>query len=1032
MAEAKDKMNKEENSQKSDVNYWKSFADLHNDPALIEASRHEFNEDVTDEFDPAKLSKFSRRKFLALIGASAALAGAGCSDYRDKGEIVPYTKMPEDTVVGKPKYYASTFNYSSQSHGILIKTREGRPVKVDGNPDHPVNKGKTNAIVQASLLSLYDPDRLQYPIKKTNGGKFTKSTWKDVDSEILDVLKSNSGKNISIITGNIHSPTTKKVLDDFASKYPGTKIYSYELFNEEIRNSAWKKCYGTDSYPLIKWNEAKVIVALESDFLGTDGNKVENSRLFAEGRDVHNAKNFNRLYVVEGNMSLTGTNADYRLRLRPDAQYNFVMSLLSEVSRRTGAGVPFNLSSFALDKFAKAYSLDTKKIKHLINDLVNNKGKSIVYAGRTLPEGVHIAVNYLNEILGNKNLYRTDSSAFSNLTLSSRSEIENLVSDMNEDKIGVVIHFDSDPVFQFPEDLGYTDALKKVSTVISLTESINDSSAAGNYTLPINHAFESWGDAKTRTGFYSLQQPVIAPIYDTREKEAVLLNWIGEAKSDFNDTIYHEYLMKNWRENIYPSLNSKFGFKEFWYGALHDGIVSVSESLNSFGSFNNSAFSKLKNLRANQSGYAVILSEHYSIGDGKFANNGWLQELPHPVSKITWDNYASISKNTAKELGVKNNDKILVTIGKRSLGIPVFIQPGCADNTIAIETGYGRTVVGRVGEGTGFNANALFSKDADWLFTTSSVKKGNGTYQLVSAQEHHLFDRSPNENLLGEREIIREGTVKEYLENPHFVSEMHEEEKVDQIYPKHPDWFTGVKWGMAIDLNKCTGCSDCVVACTAENNNPVVGKDQVAVGREMQWLRVDAYYSGSEDDPIVSKQVMLCQHCDNAPCENVCPVAATTHSKDGLNQMVYNRCVGTRYCSNNCPYKVRRFNFFNFRDHFRDGFQLEGILDLVYNPEVTVRSRGVMEKCTFCIQRIATERENAIRENREVIGSNVHTACQDACGTDAIHFGDINNKNAEFYKYRNHELGYYVLEKLNVKPNVTYLAKLRNTHSEKI
>ena len=453
------------------------------------------------------------------------------------------------------------------------------------------------------------------------------------------------------------------------------------------------------------------------------------------------------------------------------------------------------------------------------------------------------------------------------------------------------------------------------------------------------------------------------------------------------------------------------------------------------GNFNYSALSDLVSFSSKLAGFAILLNESPTLSDGRFANNGWLQELPHPVTKMTWDNYAAVSKNTAKELGVDNNDKISVKVGERKLEIPVLIQPGCADNTIAIESGFGRNVVGQVGEGTGFNINVLLSKSAinsPWLFTTADVKKGTGSYKLVSAQEHHLFAKSPDENIFGERHIIREGTVKEYLKNPHFVSEMHEEEKVDEIYPPHPNWYQGVKWGMSIDLNKCTGCSECVVACVAENNIPVVGKDQVAVGREMQWMRIDAYYSGSEDDPIVSSQPMLCQHCDNAPCENVCPVAATTHSKDGLNQMVYNRCVGTRYCSNNCPYKVRRFNFFNFRDHFRDGFQQNELLDLVYNPEVTVRSRGVMEKCTFCIQRIATEREDAIRENRKVIGANVHTACQDACNTNAIHFGDINDKQGEFYKYRNHELGYYVLDQLNVKPNVTYLAKLRNTHSEEV
>ncbi len=743
MSEVKDGLNNEEVPQEKDQNYWRSFAELHKDPALIEASHHEFQEGATDEFDPSKLSKVSRRKFLALVGASAALAGAGCSNYRDKGEIIPYTKMPEDTVVGKPKYYASTLNYGSLSQGILIKTREGRPIKVDGNPDHPVSKGKINAIGQASILNLYDPDRLQNPMKKARSGEFLKSTWQQVDSEIVGALTSNAGKSIAIVTGKILSPTTKKVLDDFASKYSGTKIYSYELFNDENRNSAWKKCYGTDSYPLVKWNEAKVIVALESDFLGNDGNKVENSRLFTEGRDVNDAKNFNRLYVVEGNMSQTGMNADYRLKLRPDAQNEFVMSLLKEVARRTGTELSVNLSDYSLDNFSKTYSLNTKKLKYLVDDLINNKGNAIVYGGRTLSEATHIAVNLINEILGNAKLYRTDSAVYSLQPLSTKEELESLVSDMNSGKVGVVIHFDSDPVYLLPNDLGYAEALKNVPTIVSLTESDNDSSSAGNYTLPINHPFESWGDAKARTGFSSLQQPVISAIYNTRQKEAVLLNWINGANGKFSDTMYHEYLMKNWEANIYPALKSKLSFKEFWYGALQDGVVLTIDSPKSFGKFNSSALNDLNKSINKLSGYAIILSESYSLGDGKFLNNGWLQELPHPVSKMTWDNYAAISQNTAKELGLKNNDKISVTVGKRTLEIPVLIQPGCADNTIAIETGWGRTVVGEVGKGTGFNANILLSKDStgsSWMFTSSDIKKGNGSYKLVSAQEHHLFD----------------------------------------------------------------------------------------------------------------------------------------------------------------------------------------------------------------------------------------------------------------------------------------------------
>jgi molybdopterin-containing oxidoreductase family iron-sulfur binding subunit len=429
------------------------------------------------------------------------------------------------------------------------------------------------------------------------------------------------------------------------------------------------------------------------------------------------------------------------------------------------------------------------------------------------------------------------------------------------------------------------------------------------------------------------------------------------------------------------------------------------------------------------SDYSIVLKNNYSIGDGKFADNGWLQELPHPVSKITWDNYASVSFNTAEELDLKNNDLIEIQVGSRKLTVPVFLQPGSADNTFTLELGYGRNKAGVVGADVGFDASILQSKEdsnTPFLFN-GKVNKVEGSHELVTAQEHHIFDKELTKNLPFKRNIIREGTVSQYLRNPRFIKEESEGE-LDTVYPfiEYPD----VKWGMSIDLNKCLGCGDCIIACTSENNVPIVGKDQVAKGREMQWLRIDRYYSGSPEEPNTSLQPMLCQHCDHAPCENVCPVAATTHSYDGLNQMAYNRCVGTRYCSNNCPYKVRRFNYFNFRDHFRDAYQESESFDLIYNPEVTVRSRGVMEKCTFCIQRIMDAREEAIRQNKKLKGADVTTACQDACPTKAIQFGDINDKNSEFHKYRNHELGYYVLEELNIQPNVTYIAKLRNTHPE--
>jgi MoCo/4Fe-4S cofactor protein with predicted Tat translocation signal len=1022
MSENQENLKNTPSENKPDVNYWQSLEELYNDPELVEASHHEFKEEVTKDFSPSDLSGLSRRKFIALLGASAALAGAGCSDYRDKGEIIPYIKKPEEITLGKPTYYASTCNACGNACGVLIKTREGRPVKVDGNPDHPVSKGKLCTKGHANILSLYDQERLHSPRKRSGTG-LDEITWENADKEITAALSKAGNNEIALITKRINSPTAKKVLNDFKTRYPSVKVYSYELYNDKIKNSAWQKSYGSGRFPLIQWNKAKIIVSLEADILGTEGNTVENARLISERRDVFDLENFSRIYVLEGNMTLTGSNADYRLRLNPGAQYEFVSMLISET-----AG---SHQGTYVEKFAKKYNLPVKVLKHLIADLNSNKGASIVYAGYRLPEEVHIAVNHLNDLLGNDALYRTDQSEFSVLPLSSKSELEMLVNKMNNKQVGIVIHYDSNPVYHLPADFGYVDALKKVPLVISLTGSENESSESADYILPVNHNFESWGDAKNRTGYYSLQQPVIWPIFNTRQKETILLNWIDGEPEKYDFKVYHKYLMKNWENNVYPSLNSRLNFKQFWFGALQEGVVLVPENLPIQGSFNSSAFGSTVNNRES-SGYTIVLRESYSTGDGSFANNGWMQELPHPVSKITWDNYAAVSNSTAKELGVKSDDLVNIKIGTRELKIPVFIQPGAADKTLTIELGYGRTKVGIIGYGVGFNANVLLSKAgglSPWIYDNAEVNKAGGTYKLVTAQEHHAFDKDLTRNAVKKRNIVREGTVFEYKKNPGFI-QAESENHNKSLYPEFK--YNGVKWGMAIDLNKCLACGECVIACNSENNIPMVGKDQVERGREMQWMRIDRYYSDTIDEPKVSAQPMLCQQCDHAPCENVCPVAATNHSPDGLNQMVYNRCVGTRYCSNNCPYKVRRFNFFNFRDHFRDSYQEDKLFNLIYNPEVTVRSRGVMEKCTFCIQRIMEARATAIREKRAIKGSDVKTACQEACSTSAIKFGDINDSDSEFHKYRNHQLGYYILDYVNTRPNVTYIAKLRNTHPEEV
>ncbi|WP_407931555.1 TAT-variant-translocated molybdopterin oxidoreductase, partial [Ignavibacterium album] len=931
---------REENNLQNnpDPNYWRSFEELYKNEKTLEARNHEFADGVTDDFNPNEsLSGISRRKFLALLGASAAFAGVACSDYRDKGEIVPYNVKPEEIILGKPNFYASTCTACPNSCGILIKTREGRPIKVDGNSEHPVNRGKICAKGQANILNLYDPERIQQPLKKNSAG-FDNIDWKKADSDIIAALSMAGSKEISIVTHTISSPTFLKVLEDFKSKFPSTKVYSYELFNNSNRNSAWIKSYGSGNFPLIKWNEAKVIVALDSDFLGVEGNRIENSRLFAESRDV-NSKSFNRLYVIESSMTLTGINADYRMRLRPELQFAFVMSLMNELNKK-GVISTSLASGFSLSDFVEKNNLDKEKVNYLINDLIAYKGKSIIHAGDFLPENVHIAVNILNDLLGNKNLYRNDSSPVNLINLASLDEIKELVGKISNGQIAAVIHLDCNPVYHFPSDLNYKNMLDKVPIVVTLTERMNETAQFSNYILPVNHNFESWGDAQNRTGVISLQQPVISPLHNTRQKEAILLTWISSSPETFSETLYHDYLMKHWETDIYPSLKSKIEFKQLWFGALHDGFLLTNESAQNVGNINLSSLD-LNQASIDTKGFTLILRESYQVGDGRFANNGWLQELPHPVSRITWDNYAAISHNTAKSLNVENDDLVEVSVGGRKLTLPVFIQAGNADDTITIELGYGREFSGIVASGVGFNANQLLSSKPDfsnWIYSNASITKAAGKYSLASTQEHHAFDNPRTQDLHLKRHIIQEGTVSLYEKKPDFIQE-HRPKELESVYT--PFQYNEMKWGMAIDLNKCLGCGDCIVACNVENNVPVVGKDQVLKSREMQWLRIDRYYSGSPDDPRVSVQPMLCQHCDQAPCENVCPVVATTHSPDGLNQMVYNRCVGTRYCSNNCPYKVRRFNFFNFRDHFRDGYQESSLLTLMFNPEVTVRSRGV-------------------------------------------------------------------------------------------
>ncbi|MCC6865238.1 MAG: TAT-variant-translocated molybdopterin oxidoreductase [Ignavibacteria bacterium] len=1029
-------------SETNDLNsgeagYWRSFKELYNDPAFKKTLKNEFSPEALQKPDTKNMSAVTRRRFLALMGASAAFAAAGCSNYQDKGVIYPYNQKPEEVILGLPNYYASTCSGCTSACGILVKTREGRPIKINGNPDQPVNKGKICSKGQASIMNLYSPERLKEPMMNK-----AQLNWGDVTKNVNAVLTSaaSSGKEIAIVTHSILSPTLKKLLDEFKLTFATAKVYSYEVFNNSTRVNAWQKTYGKRSMPVIQLDKAKIILALESDFLGNDHNMIEYTRMFVQNRDVMTNNEFNRLYAVEGAVTNTGMNADYRLRLRTDAIEELVMCLLNELAGKK------KLSSFAMDsrvtsvfssndlkQFAVKYKLDENVLNNLVDDLAKNQGSSIVMGGDKLSESTHIAINLLNEVIGAAKLYSIETENTELVPLSTPQDMDNLVSDMSTGKVGAVIHFDTNPVYNLSPEYKYEESVKKVPVIITLAEQVSETTEISNYVLPIHSQLECWNDFKTRTGFYSMQQPIIAPLYNTRQKEAILLSW--KDNKEATETTYKDYLIANWEKVIYPAMGSAVSFKKFWNSALHDGVVYVNEKPEAAGSsYSIEAFVSAPKIKASND-FTVLLQNNNNVGDGRFAFNGWLQELPNPITKIVWDNYASLSVQSASELGVQSNDTIDITIGSRKQTFPVFIQPGMADKTIEISLGYGRTVAGVIGTGIGVNANVLIAKNpslSDRFYNNAHVSQAGGKYELVSTQEHHPIDSDPLlKDIQFRRGIIRQGTVDEYKKNPKFLRDDEGDIDLQPINTPPPyrnPGFSGFKWGMAIDLNKCTGCEACIISCNVENNIPIVGKDQVYANREMMWLRIDRYYYGTPDAPSANFQPMLCQHCDYAPCENVCPVAATTHSDDGINGMAYNRCVGTRYCANNCPYKVRRFNYFDYRDRVADGVQYAEPMDLMANPEVTVRSRGVMEKCTFCVQRIMKERQDAIAEHRDVIGANVKTACQEACPAYAIEFGNVNDKESNIAKYREHLLGYGALEELKVLPNVTYMAKLRNIY----
>jgi len=1012
--------------------FWKSPTDLKFPLLSKEAKEKEFIDGVTDDFNPNELKGLSRRKFLALTAATLAVSTVACTDYHDKGEIIPYNKKPENVIPGIANYYASTCTGCSNHCGILIKTREGRPIKIDGNPDDPITKGKICAIGQASILNLYDPERYRKP-RKRNGTNFSDIKWQEAFNELLSKVKlaNNTGSEIAIITPKIESPSQKRLFELFLQKYPTTKIYSYDTMTDYPRRRASELCFLTPEPPVADISKAKVIVALESNFLGNEGNFVKNIAQFTENRNIDNPENFNRLYAIEGIMTITGANADIRIPLNPTKLLDLVLSLISDllnVKQIANGTVYEKVKNYNLEKFAKENNLETKQLKYLLRDLVENYGKAVVIAGDKMPVDLHIAVNILNDLIGarqenNESILIHDFETL--LTpLSTLNDFEELIQKVKSGKISVLINFDTNPAFDL-SSMEFESLMRKIPFTATMTDSETETALASNLIFPINHNFESWGDYKVSNNTYTTQQPVIEPLYGTYQKEDILLGILNE-KLDKNS--YHKFVKETWSTQIFPQSNSGVNFNEFWTSVLHDGVYQLPSSKTSFPKINYDAINSIT--QQSKSGYTLTLKNSYNTANGKYQNNGWLLELPHPISKITWDNYAVVSERTAHKLGLESNKMIQIKANGKLMEIPIFILPGTVDDHFSIEIGFGRRAAGTIGKEVGFDAfpiTTLKQMFEGYLMNLEVIPLPNKEYKLATTVEHHSLNDNFTKDLAKKRHIIQDGILADFIAGKEIVEHTHD---AKSIVPEIE--YNGVKWAMVIDMNKCVGCNACVVACNVENNIPIIGKDQVQRGREMQWIRIDTYYTGNQDNPEVANQPMLCQHCDHAPCENVCPVVATTHSPDGLNQMVYNRCVGTRYCSNNCPYKVRRFNFYDYRDQFANHYQKADSLALMMNPEVTVRSRGVMEKCTFCIQRISEAKASAIAEGRQVRGTDVKTACQEACPASAIKFGSSNEPDSELYYWRNHKLGYHVLEELNVKPNVTYIARLRNKVETKI
>lgn len=1036
--------------------YWKGLEELSNDPSFVKLADQEFPSYIpvkeANASSPVDGGNTGRRDFLKLMGFGVAAASlAACEAPVTKA--IPYLNKPEDITPGIANWYSSTFMDGGEYCSVLVKTREGRPIKIEGNPSSSISRGGTSAKAQASVLGLYDTERLKGPVE---GGKL--SNWQNVDGKIASQLAqlAQSGQAIRIVSSTILSPSTKSVIADFIAKYPTARHVVYDAHSAAGMIQANQTSFGKAALPSYDFSKATTIVGVGCDFLGTWLTPDTFSRQYVQTRKLgKEKKEMSRHYQFEATLSLTGSNADYRTAIKPSQEGLVVAALYNEVARQTG-GSPVNIPA-----------VDVKLVKEAAADLVKSKGSALVVAGSNDPS-VQVLVNALNNLLGS---YGSTIDLGREVYYRQGNDVDmaNFVAEAERGNVGAVIFYNANPVYNHPGAARLAKALPNIPLSVSFADRADETAALCKFICPDHNYLESWDDAEPVRGFFSLVQPTISPLFKTRQAQDSLLKWSGSRQD------YLTYLQNRWRTTLFGQQNKATTFDNFWLTSLHDGVfepgatttaatttstpataptTAVTTTVPAFTADLASAAAGIIKAAAG-GGIEMSLYEKVGIGNGNMANNPWLQELPDPVSKACWDNYLAIPKRMANEKDLKQGDIVRLEVpGKQPIFIPVMIQPGQANGSVSMAIGYGREKAGKAANGVGKNAYPFASyvnNTVSFIVPNVKIIKTGDFREIAQTQTHHTYMARP---------IVQEARLSEYQKNP----------AAGRVFPKVVTsegpvpvtdvtmWNGHVKknhsWGMVIDLNSCTGCNACVVSCNVENNIPVVGREEVINRREMHWLRIDRYYSSEEpaeglskvaelavleqasDNPEVVFQPMLCQHCSQAPCETVCPVLATTHSSEGLNQMTYNRCIGTRYCANNCPYKVRRFNWFKYFEtdieadlKFPNNPASNDLGRMVLNPDVTVRSRGVMEKCTFCVQRIQDGKLNAKKERRKVMPDEIQTACSQACPTGAILFGDMNNPDSTVSRIlaaEQKERAFSVLEELNTRPQISYLTKIRN------